>query len=244
MFKYDVFLSHSSVDKPWVIQLKRDLARYGLKAWLDQDEIRPGDLFAQTLEAALDASRAVVLVISPEAIASDWVKEEYYRALSLSKRGQQLIPVLLRKAEVPGFLSGRDRVNFTDEANYAKNVWELVWGVTGKKPAEVLDLTAPSASMPPVPMSPIEPTSPAKVPPRRSGGVRAGGKIQAKNIVAGGGVQFQGADAETARALLDLAKSWQHGEAGGGVEAGSDIIADNIVSGSFQFLGQGGLRRT
>jgi hypothetical protein len=40
---YDVCLSHSSVDKPWVIQLKDDLHRYGVAVWLDKDEIRPGD---------------------------------------------------------------------------------------------------------------------------------------------------------------------------------------------------------
>ena len=235
MFEYDVFLSHSSVDKPWVIQLKTDLARYGLKAWLDQDEIRPGDIFAQTLEAALDASSAVVLVISPESIASDWVKEEYYRALSLSKRGQRLIPILLRKAEVPGFLSGRDRINFTDEANYANNVWELVWGITGEKPPQVIDLTAPPTT--PAMKTPVDRPPTANKPARQSGGVRAGGKIKATNIIAGGGAQIQGADAETARAMLDLAKNWQP-NSGGSVEAEGDITADNIVSGGFQYLGQ------
>ena len=41
--EHDVFLSHSSVDKPWVIKLKNDLLRYGVSVWLDKDEIRPGE---------------------------------------------------------------------------------------------------------------------------------------------------------------------------------------------------------
>ena len=77
--EFDVFLSHNSVDKPWVSQLKADLARYNVRAWLDKDEIRPGNVFAEDLELALENSRAVALVISPEALASGWVKEEYYR---------------------------------------------------------------------------------------------------------------------------------------------------------------------
>jgi hypothetical protein len=65
-----------------------------------------------------------------------------------------------------------------------------------------------------------------------SGGVKAGGKIQAENIVTG--VQIQGAEAETAQKLLAVTQQLRSG----GVEAAQDIIAKNIVTG-FQYLGQG-----
>ena len=67
----------------------------------------------------------------------------------------------------------------------------------------------------------------------RTGGVKAGGKIEADNIVTG--AQVQGADAETARELLALARELESGS----VEAVQDIIAKNIVTG-FQYVGQGG----
>jgi hypothetical protein len=73
------------MDKPWVIRLKKALEEHGLKVWLDQDEIRPGTPFVDALEKGLDESRSVVLVVSPEAMESGWVREEYYRALSLTK---------------------------------------------------------------------------------------------------------------------------------------------------------------
>ncbi len=149
--QFDVFLSHSSVDKPWVIRLKDDLLRYGVSVWLDKDEIRPGDLFGKALEQALDHCRAVALIVSPEAISSSWVEEEYYRALSLAKTKQtpvQIIPVILREAELPGFLQDRNWVDFRDEAAYAQSVWRLVWGITDKKPAKILDLSA--TDLPPV----------------------------------------------------------------------------------------------
>ena len=146
MAAFDVFLSHNSIDKPWVVQLKDDLTRYGLRVWLDKDEIRPGDLFAQALEEALENCSAIALIISPEAMDSGWVKEEYYRAVSLSKGKQlplQMIPVILREAEVPGFVKSRNWIDFRDESKYSENVWRLVWGILGHKPTEVLDLTAP-----------------------------------------------------------------------------------------------------
>ncbi len=144
--QFDVFLSHSSVDKPWVIRLKGDLLRYGVSVWLDKDEIRPGNLFGKALEQALDNCLAVALIVSPEATTSGWVEEEYYRALSLAKNKPafvQIIPVVLREAELPGFLKNRNWVDFRDETTYAQSVWTLVWGITGEKPAQILDLSAP-----------------------------------------------------------------------------------------------------
>jgi hypothetical protein len=241
--KFDVFLSHNSIDNPGVIKLKDDLARYGVKVWLDKDEIRPGDLFAKALEEGLDDSRTVALIISPEAMASGWVKEEYYRALSLcNNKGQALvlIPVILRNAEVPGFAQSRNWVDFRDEAQYAQNVWKLVWGVTGIKPPVVLDLTGP-VILPPTPATETTASSPEPAPPPttgfRTGGIRAGGKIQAETIV--DGVQIQGGEADIAQAALELAKNLQTG----GVEAKGDIMAKNIVEG-FQYLGQGGAHST
>jgi hypothetical protein len=148
---FDVFLSHSSVDNPWVIQLKDALQRYGVSVWLDRDEIRPGDLFVKALETGLEQSWAVALIVSPEAIASGWLEEEYARAMSLAQNKQrplQLIPVLLRDSTVPGFLQGRHLVDFRDERAYDQKVWELAWGITGQKPPKILDLTTPAASMP------------------------------------------------------------------------------------------------
>jgi hypothetical protein len=74
---------------------------------------------------------------------------------------------------------------------------------------------------------------PDNTPRVRTGSVRAGRDLKADNIVAG--VQVQGADAETARALLALAGELESGS----VEAVRDIIAKNVVAG-FQYVGQGG----
>jgi len=133
--KFDVFLSHNSKDKPWVIKLKGSLETLDIKVWLDKDEIRPGDLFAKALERGIEESKAVALVISPESMASGWVEAEYYRALSLATNNQlQLIPVLYKKAQIPGFLSDRSWVDFGNESEYDEKVRTLVWGITGKKP--------------------------------------------------------------------------------------------------------------
>jgi hypothetical protein len=138
--RFDVFLSYSSTDEAWVRRLAEDLKRYGVSVWLNKDEIRPGDLFAETLEQGLTQSRAVALVVSPASMASGWVKQEYYRALSLTQDKDdpsRLIPVLRDSAELPGFLSDRRWVDFRNPAEYRERVAELVWGIGFSNPASV-----------------------------------------------------------------------------------------------------------
>lgn len=132
---FDLFLSYKSEDGDWVARLKRSLEKRGVKVWLDQDRIRPGDRFAEALEHGIESSRAVALIVTPESVTSNWVKEEYYRALSFANQGTlQLIPVLLRHAKMPGFLADRHYVDLTDDSTWEMNIDRIVWpGITGKE---------------------------------------------------------------------------------------------------------------
>ena len=132
--RFDAFLSYYSGDIAWVRRLKDALQKYGLKVWLDKDEIPPGANVVRALEEGIEASKAVVLIISPEAMASGWVGEEYSRAVDLAHEQRPLIPVILREAKIPGFLANRNHVDFRDEIAFGENVERLVYGITGKKP--------------------------------------------------------------------------------------------------------------
>jgi tetratricopeptide (TPR) repeat protein len=150
--RFDVFVSHSSVDKPWVHRLVAGLERYGVSVWLDETQIRPGTSILSALERGIEASNAMILVVSPEAMASGWVREEYDRAITLAQRKGMEFPIIaavLRQTELPGFLQSRRWVAFLDPDRYAAGVADLVWGIKGTKPAEVLDLDA--NALPPLP---------------------------------------------------------------------------------------------
>lgn len=168
------------------------------------------------------------------------MEEEYYRALSLTKSKKEpaiLIPVILRKVDpLPGFVKSRNWVDFRDEMVYAQKVWELVWGITGQKPAAVIDVSSPPTAPAPAakkvaPAAKAQPKAPAGT-GFRSGSIKAR-NIKADKLVVG--VQLQGGDAEMARAALELTKNFQSGD----IEATEDITAKNFVVG-FQYLGQGG----
>jgi tetratricopeptide (TPR) repeat protein len=143
---FDAFISHSRVDSEWVRRLKSALEEKGVKVWLDHDEIRPGDLFVTNLELGLNDSTAVLIVVSPEAMQSRWVEEEYARALSQANdRERRVIPCLLRDAVLPGFLAGRQWVDFRDDSKFVDSLEHLIFGLRGRS-SEPPERTAPPAA--------------------------------------------------------------------------------------------------
>ena len=132
---FDVFLSYKSEDAEAVIRIRKALEARGARVWVDHDQIRPGDHFAAALESGLETSRSVALVVTPRSVRSPWVKEEYYRALSLANEGRlNLIPVLLEDAPLPGFLSTRQYVSIRGQDEFDLGMDRLMWpGVTGKQ---------------------------------------------------------------------------------------------------------------
>ncbi len=159
---FDVFLSHHSSDKPWVIYLKSELVKRGLRVWLDQDEIRPGDRFVEALQEGLQRCHAMALIVSRESLKSRWVQEEYESALAIGNASPtplRLIPCLLQDAELPPFLATRDWVDFRVPAQFNQKVDELCWGITGRRDGSA----APPAPAPPAPAPPAPMVSDAAI---------------------------------------------------------------------------------
>ena len=132
---FDVFISYSSADNTWVQNLRTALTVKGIRVWLDKDQIRPGDLFVDALETGISSAKCVALVVSPNSTHSGWVKEEYHRALVLHEQ-VRLIPILLRDAELPGFLTSRKWIDFRDPGLFDQSLDELCWGITGDHAAQ------------------------------------------------------------------------------------------------------------
>jgi glycogen(starch) synthase len=139
--EFDVFLSYASLDEAFVRRLKAALESQKLRVWLDRDEIVPGDLFPSAIELALTKSSAVAFVVSPESLASGWVKEEYNSAIALSHRNAKelrLIPVLLNSADLPPFLASRQWADFRDEGKFNDGIKSLIAGIRGQPSAQHL----------------------------------------------------------------------------------------------------------
>ena len=75
-FIHDVFLNHSSQDKPVVRSLVGRLRKDVVTVWLDEREIRPGDSIPANIEKGLERSRVLVLCMSENASGSGWAQLE------------------------------------------------------------------------------------------------------------------------------------------------------------------------
>jgi small GTP-binding protein len=102
IFKYDVFLSHSSKDKAVVRKLAERLRADGLQIWFDEWIIQPGDIIDLKVEQGLAESRVLILAMSANAFASDWIMLERHTALfrDPANKERRFIPLRLDNAEM------------------------------------------------------------------------------------------------------------------------------------------------
>jgi tetratricopeptide (TPR) repeat protein len=100
----DVFISYSSKDADLAAALEKLLGQRGLNVWRDRTRLdqEAGKPYTPAIRNALDTARKVVVLWTPRAVASEWVKQEAAAALKHHK----LVPLLLEPCELefPHFL--------------------------------------------------------------------------------------------------------------------------------------------
>jgi len=123
-----VFLSHNSVDKPFVRQLACDLENQGVSCWLDEAEIKVGESLIEKIRAGIDSMEYMAVVLSPDSVASPWVQREVDVAMTQEIHGKRVrvLPILYRRCEMPGFLLGKKYADFTEQSQYAEALAKLV----------------------------------------------------------------------------------------------------------------------
>src|SRR5215468_6867402 len=106
-FQFDVFLSYSSKDKAVVRTIAERLRADGLRVWLDDWEIRPGDHIQAKIEEGLEHSRVLVLCMSAQAFGSEWAQLESYtfRFRDLLNKDRRFIPLRLDDAPIKSSLA-------------------------------------------------------------------------------------------------------------------------------------------
>src|SRR5436305_379689 len=111
-----VFISYSHRDVGVAKQLANNLRRLGLKAFDPASEIHAGDDWRKGIQTAIKQSDALILIASPEGLASSWVLYEAGAAEALGKRVMVLLPERHSVAELPKEISFNQIVGFDPKA--------------------------------------------------------------------------------------------------------------------------------
>ena len=95
---FQVFVSHSSKDRAFVErEIIPLLNEHGIRTWYSKDDIPTATEWEDKIRTALAASDWVLVILSPDAISSQWVRAEVHRALE--KKGSRIVPLLYRDCD-------------------------------------------------------------------------------------------------------------------------------------------------
>ncbi|NIM16579.1 MAG: TIR domain-containing protein [Candidatus Aminicenantes bacterium] len=109
----NVFISYQRTDRDIAEKLWTRLQVSNYNPWMDIHNISKGAYWPEEIDKGLDESDLVIGLMSPEALGSRSVKNEWYWALDNNK---PLIPLLLRPCEkIPHRFTAINYIDFSDE---------------------------------------------------------------------------------------------------------------------------------
>jgi len=122
-----VFLSYARADRGHAQRLADRLRQAGLAVWDPEQELLPGSDFTANLKHALDKAEAVIVLVSPDAMASRSVSHEIEYALGAKRLRGRLIPVVVRPTkETPWILKTLPMIRFADPGKTSRDIVQLL----------------------------------------------------------------------------------------------------------------------
>jgi len=100
----NIFISHAERDRAYATALGQALRDAGQRVWEPQG-VQPGENWGLKSGEALAGADVVIVLLSPDSVATEWVRREIEFAISSPRFKGRLIPILLRPTrDVPWIL--------------------------------------------------------------------------------------------------------------------------------------------
>ena len=109
----NVFISYCHSDRHFVRRLSDDLRAHKAEVWIDETEIRVGDLLLEKIQDGIGKAHFFLVVISSASVASDWVQRELAIAMDreATRKQVKVLPVVIERCSLPSFLV---KIKYTD----------------------------------------------------------------------------------------------------------------------------------
>ncbi len=121
-----VYISYSHADEAVAQKLAKALESAGLETWYAKTGIFPGDNWAEEVAQALRESEAMIILLSPQALNSNYVRHDISYALGEPRFRNRLIPVVIGPQNkiplenIPGILRRFQMLELSDNGNEAE----------------------------------------------------------------------------------------------------------------------------
>jgi len=112
-----IFISYSHSDAEFAENLKHRLDQADFEVWMDEERLRAGEDWREEIDDAIGSAFALVLVMTPASMNSQYVMYEWAFAWGIQVK---VIPLLLQDIGKDGIhprLDKRQYLNFTDPTN-------------------------------------------------------------------------------------------------------------------------------
>ncbi|HLM55605.1 MAG TPA: toll/interleukin-1 receptor domain-containing protein [Pyrinomonadaceae bacterium] len=136
MLPSEVFISHSSLDQPFAALITAVLQRHGVPFWLSRRNLIGAQQWHDEIGAALKRCDWFVVILSPNSVASKWVKRELLFALNDDHYEGRIVPLLHQPCEYGDLswtLSLLEMVDFVEDFDRGCRELMRVWGLGYKK---------------------------------------------------------------------------------------------------------------
>ena len=133
--KTKVFLSHSHQDRAFVEKLAAVLKRHRISYWYSGTDIVGAQQWHDEIGSALAKCNWLLLVLTPAAVRSEWVKLELFHALDEHRYRKHIIPLLRKPCNLKKLswtLNSFQRVDFTGNFDEACQQLFRIWNVEFK----------------------------------------------------------------------------------------------------------------
>ena len=137
-----IFCSYARVDTEFVLKLANDLRSAGVRLWIDQLDIPPGDRWDSAVENALMASSCLLVVLSPASVISQNVLDEIAFALENKKK---IVPVLHSRCAIPFRIQRLQYIDFT--ATYNHGFAQLLRTLNDLQPSQMSQALVPASQV-------------------------------------------------------------------------------------------------
>ncbi|UCE60630.1 MAG: TIR domain-containing protein [Phycisphaerales bacterium] len=145
-YKYDIFISYSHSDGDWVREwLLPRLENADLKVCIDYRDFEIGAPSPVNMEQAVERSRHVLLILTPNWIESEWTDFEALLIQTSDPVGvrKRVLPLMLQDCELPKRIAILTYADFRSEDNWDAELARLLGQIGGLKTENPIKLAAP-----------------------------------------------------------------------------------------------------